>query len=405
MRAASGWLLCLAGAWLVAASCAVPSFKLLDSETSVSTSSSSSAGAGGSTGSSSSPGGGGCQHLSWPDPPAASDPGADSEDFVMAVRSADFGEADLTQGAKIGYDLDNRCTCDGDDQSCTPPEFAKGENCDGPGGIDNTAAHIFAAASLFNKEITSKFHSQRANDGQWSLLLRVRQYNGQANDDQISVSIYPSPGFALDPCNPKESKPKWQGDDVWPVAVVSVEKTGGQGGQGGCSSQGASGYDINAPKYVDDNAYVSDHVLVANMPSAGLLLSSATNAVHITFTAGFFTGKLEKQALGWYLKEGILAGRWKVTELFKTLSTLASGGEPLCTDHQIYSLVKTAVCGYPDISSDLGGQNELCDAVSFGMKIEAEPALFGVVHESVEPVAECPAETDPAADNCETDSG
>ncbi len=404
MRAATGWLFFLAGMWLLAASCAVPGFSLVD-QTTASTSSGGAA-AGGTTSSSAggTSGGGGCKHFSWPQPPAAPDPGADTEDFVMAVRSADFGESDLEQGAKIGYDLDNKCTCQGEEQSCTQPAYAKGDNCDGPQGIDNTAAHIFAAAALFNKEITSEFHSQRANDGFWSLLVRVQQYNGQPNDDQVSVSIYPSPGFMLDPCNPPDSKPEWLGDDVWPIAAVAVEKIGGgggQGGQGGCSSQGADGYDINAPKYVDSNAYVSDNMLVANLPAAGLLLSSASNAVRLTFTAGFFTGTLKKQANGWHLDDGILAGRWKLAELFKTLSTLVAGGKPLCTDHQIYSLVKTAVCSYPDISSELGGQTKPCDAVSFGMKVQAEPALFGVVHESVEQIANCPPETDPAADTCE----
>lgn len=113
---------------------------------------------------------------------------------------------------------------------------------------------------------------------------------------------------------------------------------------------------------------------------------------------------MEKKAGGWFLNDAILAGRWKVTELFKTLSTLVAGDKPLCTDHQIYSMVKTAVCGYPDISSEIGGQAKPCDAVSFGMKLQAEPAKFGTILKSVEQIAECPPETEPANDDCETNT-
>ena len=57
-------------------------------------------------------GGGSCGSARWPAPPAMSD-GNDNIDFVVAVRMIDFGEADLSDGPRIGYDLDATCTCGG----------------------------------------------------------------------------------------------------------------------------------------------------------------------------------------------------------------------------------------------------------------------------------------------------
>ena len=87
----------------------------------------------------------GCVHATWPSPPASADPGANTEDFVVAVRSVDFGEREVAEGSLIGYDLDNRCTCQGEGPSCNEPEWATADHCDGPEGRDNAVAQIFAS--------------------------------------------------------------------------------------------------------------------------------------------------------------------------------------------------------------------------------------------------------------------
>jgi len=316
-------------------------------------------------------------------------------DVVFAIRKIDFGEADLSQGPMVGFDLDNRCTCQGEGDSCKEPAWATGDHCDGPQGRDNAGAQLFSVGSLFTDLLSSKTFTDDAEAGQGTLLVRVMEYNGQPNDTQVTVALYPSPGLDKDPCI--DPLPKWDGSDRWPVASPSVKKTGGGGAGGGC---GASGYDVDSPLYVDHNAYVSGGVVVANLTDAAIIFASSSKVTTLKITAGFLSGKLVKSDARWTLEQGTLAGRWKLEDVFDFLSTIETMGQPLCTDNPVYNLVKNAFCQFPDIASSLGGPTTPCDALSIALAIEGEPALLGVVFESKAVPTPCEPGKDPSEDSC-----
>lgn len=362
----------------------------------------------------------GCQHALWPDPPDAADPGSDTEEFVVASRMLSFDEDEIESGQLLGYDLDNRCTCQGEGPSCNPPAWVEFDQCDGPEGRDNAWALIFDTAGVFDETLTSAAFSEEMEQGQFSLLIRVSQYNGQANDDSVTLALYPSTGFDKDPCNGVDPIPAWDGTDRWPVLHTALLGSGGSGGSGvgaagagGGSAGGAGGcgggagippgYDLDQPRFVDEQAYVTDHYVVANLPDVAIVLSGDESATSFTLTAGFLTGRLEQQGSPsrWVIRDGLLVGRWALTEVFRTLSSLASGGEQICTDHILYPLVKNAVCKFPDIASSLGGPTTPCDAISFGMAFEADPAELGIVYIPAGVPTVCPPETDPANDSCD----
>jgi hypothetical protein len=346
----------------------------------------------------------GCQHATWPAPPASADPGTEMLDIVAAIRSIDFGEDAVDTGEIVGYDLDNRCSCQGEESACVVPSYATGEHCDGPAGRDNATAYLFDQIGMYSGGLSSQTNTEAIEQGTWTILVRIRDYNGQPNDDQVRLAIYTSPGMDNDPCVPT---PVWDGSDRWPVDAVSLvggEGVGGATGEGGCSSfdAGTTGLDLDAPRYQDLGAYVNDGVVVANLPEAGFDVQTSGTAMNIKFTAGFITARLELDAgTGrWGLRDGLMVGRWKTSDFLSMLGAWQNNGEPICTDTLLYPVIKGFLCQYPDVASTLSGPTTPCDALSFAMAFEAESAQFGFVWRSDPSPTSCPPETDPANDDC-----
>ncbi|MBM4373714.1 MAG: hypothetical protein FJ095_01425 [Deltaproteobacteria bacterium] len=366
------------------------------------------AGGAGGVGGQGGTGGGSCVSARWPGAPAADDPSIGSDlDLVFAVRTIDIGESqtDLNSvGPKVGYDLDGVCTGLGDPSSCLVPSGADpGDYKDGPGGIDNRTAKLFASAKTFNASFSSQNFSEGANDGSWSLLVRVSKYNGTKNDGKVTVALYPSPGIGDEACAPDDTKPLWNGSDAWPVDANALGKSnsgpGSDGGMGVCS-KGVPGYSYDAPKYVDTNAYVADGIFVANLPGAALTVSNFKAGTLVKLTAGFITGTIVVGPNGYRISEGVFTGRWTATDMFLAFSTGLSEGQALCTTNPVYQLIRTAVCSARDIAGSLGGPTTPCDAVSFALRFEAEPAKLGAVLEVPLPMSGCTKDTNPAFDMC-----
>jgi len=336
---------------------------------------------------------------------------------VVAVHAVDFGEKDLSQGPQIGYDLDGVCTCQGEESVCRPPSWATPPPCDGPDGRDNSAAALFAQISLFNPSDSSTAWTSEIQSGSWSILVRVRDYNGMANDRHVRVALYPSAGLGMDPCL-ASSTPAWDGTDRWPVTVFALKGgaggSGAAGGAGGAGGSGAGtagcgggasqhGYDVDTPLYEDTGAFVTGGVVVANLPTVDLVVARGSERTVIRLTAGFLTAKIEPTATGdgWVLTQGLLVGRWKVTDFFMMLSHLITpGGQPLCTNNMAYAPIKTLACPMVDIASVLSGPTTPCDAISLAIAFETAPALIGAVDLSPMPASLCSAATNPTNDTC-----
>jgi hypothetical protein len=303
-------------------------------------------------------------------------------DFVAAVRSIDLGE---TSGLAVGLDLDRRCTCQGEGDSCIYPPYATKDHCDGPDGRDSSASLIFKSliAALGEDGFGSVFYSQMAEAGEWSLLVRVQGYNGQADDPKVKVSFYEAPGFGA------AAQPMWDGSDKWPVSTSSL----------------ADMASIDKPLYFDDNAYVSQGSLVASFPSVDVRLKGADSYIAFRLTTGALVGSIQNPAvdqLGWRIVDGVLAGRWKMEDVFISLGTFKASGATFCNDGGfIYKTFKNELCGHIDIASTLGDATAGCDSISLGMKLQTHPAKLGPLHASPPPDATCPEDQNPASDACD----
>ncbi|MFO0565254.1 MAG: hypothetical protein U0263_06305 [Polyangiaceae bacterium] len=330
----------------------------------------------------------GCKSVQPPTPPVGADNGGNIE-FAVAVRELNFGDRTTGSGPTwptLGYDLDKLCTCDLDKLgSCKAINKVV---CDGIDGRDNGfGGFLFQMRDTFKvQELSSENVSAGIETGNNTVLIRVRGYNGSANDGVVEVSWFASDDFDFNNPNP----PKWDGTDVW--SVLSSSLTASTGADGGTS------FSVDAPKYTDNKAFVRDGTLVVSLPEGAFALSSKRS---IGFSAAIFTGKLQQGSNGWKLEEGILAGIAKVGELLGLLPTIDDPitQQPICMDNLVYSGVKSLICDAPDMTV-IATPSKTCDYISLGIGMRADPVLIGPVSVQKDPVSPCAAGQDPSKDTC-----
>ena len=313
--------------------------------------------------------------LTYPDPPGATDSNS-LPPIVVAIHTVDLGDMADTPG----YDLDSTCTCYQDaGNSCVGPSPNKTTYCDADGGVDNQAAKLFQLIELplGAGNFGSTFFSEKANDGNWSLLIQISNYNGQPDDPAVDVAFFPTKGLGM--------TPMWNGNDAWPVDSTAV----GDGGPG-------------TSIYNSNGAYVSGGILVATFPTNRITLAGGTETISVQLSAGVLTARLSKANGMYSLTEGVIAARWSGTDIFRSLSSFRdNNGNPICTNMTTYTVAKGVICNDLDISVD-GTQPKSapCNALSIGIGFTADPAALGIVADAGGRTDGCAPNADPANDSC-----
>jgi hypothetical protein len=336
---------------------------------------------------------GSCKHRTPPDPPSVKNAGGSIE-LVVAMSSIDFGDSSSDAGMSyrsMGYDLDVKCTCQGEGPSCQEAAWATADSCDGPEGQDNSGGGLVAEMTAFVPESGTAKWNADIQSGKWSVLLRVRGYNGQADDDQVEVAWYvPGPLGGLSSGDAGNARPVWDGNDVWPVRSQCLEPANGDAGT----------YDVNAPRYVDAKGYVTGSVLVASVPKGTMRI---TDQFSLLLTGAFLTATVGKNQQGlWELRDGTLAARWMLSDILGQLAGVQDPvlSQPLCTNSLFYPNIKKKICAYADIYSSVGTPTTECDSTTLGARFQALQAkLGGVLHIPPEP-SKCSGQNDPGKDSC-----
>ena len=332
------------------------------------------------------PSDGGCTHALPPDPPNVADAGG-SISFVVAASSIDFGDQQTSNPLDIGFDLDMRCTCP-EANGCLRESWATVDGCDGPGGRDNMAGKFMSELAALFDNLGSKAWTEGLLRGSWSLLLRLRDYNGEADDDRVRLDWYiPAEYFTFQ--DGGTDPPKWDGTDEWPVRTGSLEVP-------------ANGepWDLDKTLYHDDRAYVRDGVVVGSVSAATIQVNEE---YQVSITGGFLTANVVQDNGVWVLKNGIVAGRWPVQGILSQVSRIKDPvfNLPICTDNPVYPQIKNQICSFVDIYSGVGTPTTPCDAVSVGMRFETVAAKLGALVLSGEPKVYCDPAVDPSFDSCE----
>lgn len=308
-----------------------------------------------------------CAHASPPLAPAADD-GTAALDLVFVLDSVQLLEAKTP----LGYDLDGVCTCPGPEackSASTPPKA----HCDDDAGRDNSGGATLATFATVSDGFSEDAINARLRSGESSILLRLRGYNGGANDTQVTAIVYRSSG--VEPTNDSgtSAPPKFDGTDRWlldPSSIVGGSTAAGLDCEGNPSCIALT---------FDPKAYVTDHVLVTR---ADILLRTG-NGTQIDLTNTVLTARIVPRGASLALAEGSIAGRWRSDRLLAMVANSDSpaGPGPICDDTATYESIKQLVCGAADLPSDpaLDRTDVPCDALSLGLAFTAVPARLGKV--------------------------
>lgn len=314
-----------------------------------------------------------CAHTHWPARPAADSVGGSDHQFYMALSYLDFGVRDAGMPPTIGFDLDGVCTCPGLD-TCKLASSELGiQHCDFPGGVDNAGETLISRFAAYPGFFDQGFINLRIAQGYYGALVRVRQYNGLADDTQVEVSMFTSNGTeGVQSGFP--TPPKGDGTDKWTLDPSSLlGATVPDGGQ-----------PIPAVA-VDVNAYVSGGQLVGNL-DVPLTVGAGTGEGTITvdLTGSVIVGTLTPVGSSFRIDDGVMAGRWEARKLLVALGATYDPLAPslsLCGSDPVYQGLKKVICQFPDITSNVqdDNKNAPCDALSFSFSFKSRPATFGSV--------------------------
>ena len=316
--------------------------------------------------------GNGCELARWPARPSSDDgAGEGNLEVVDAVKSVDFGVGDAGIPPAFGFDLDGVCTCPLPDfpGSCRVLASSK-TRCDFAGGRDNTVAVLLESFTRLSSAFTQTGINESLRDGYYGLLMRIRNYNGAANDPRIEVAAFDSSGNEGVEDGGVPNRPRLDGTDRWTINPASLV------------GRTAPPY---VPVSVDTNAYVSNHRLVATVDfplSFGTVQGQGSVAVQLK--GSVVVGTLVPDGASFRIEDGFLTGRWQVSRLLTALEVLADPVDPtryLCGDSPAYSAIKDMICSGQDIVSDVKQDNTgaPCDSVSVAIGFTATPAVLGKV--------------------------
>ncbi len=305
-------------------------------------------------------GGSTCAHLLPPPRPAADDPSDADVTIINVIQYVDFG----LDGGVYGYDLDRTCTCP-DPESCVPSPTAK-PHCDGEGGTDNAGGALIATFAALSPMFDPTGSNAVLQSGRGSLLVRVTNYNGKANDTSVHVDVFISNGTVpLDDAG-NNPPPSHDGGDLWSVDPASVVGT--------------------PPPYVasheDTAAYVSEGVIVGTVDfplGLGLL-----NPDFLQLHGAYVTATVVQTPQGLALHQGLISGRWDTRNLLTGLEAVKDPFDKtqyLCGTDPTYQALKVQICQAADITRLVQNDNTgaPCDAISLALSFTAEPALLGGV--------------------------
>lgn len=294
---------------------------------------------------------------SRPQPSPSTDGG--STTVVAAIASFDLADKnDAKRPSRAGYDLDQLCTCPGL-RACVPK--SGGGICDLPLGVDNAGGDWLLGLS---NAVGNGGIGGGVLTGADGLLIRIRNYNDELDDDLVEVAFFDTFGFeGLQPdAGASAGALKRDGTDRWTVDAKSLI--------------GGTPY---LPVAADNRAYVRGGVVVAELRFP-LRIGTFTFPI----AAGYMTAKLVKKPVGYALVDGIFSSRLNASDFLTSFENVPSGLPGpgfVCGSDPYYASLRDTLCRVLDLPTDpnTDGRETSCDAVSLILNFTADPAVLGDV--------------------------
>lgn len=313
-----------------------------------------------------------CRELGVPPPPTDASAGEGVAIFG-ALRLLDFGIS--TSGASAappGYNLDRACTSDPATSSCTtnllPSTFELHAKDKSASGLDNAGFSLIDYISRFSDVLSAEGINAGIAEGRYGAVVRIDGWNGELEDAEVTVEIFPAVGF--EPKPEAEEGPTFGPDDEW--LLDSRFRVGGV---------------LDASTIRSDVAYVTRGKLVARFSAVTLpiFIPDDPKPFDVKLSDAIVTAEITTRGTtgdggaAYALTDGVISGRWKSADFLdqvRSIYLLDSNGledtflcEPAAS--LIYGAVKTSICEARDIRSDSKDDGSLpCDAVSAAARIE-----------------------------------
>jgi len=317
--------------------------------------------------------------------------------IYLAITAMRLGSLDpnnqpsMTAWQDIGFDLDGVCTnsptclTNNPVVSCKPTGAAV--PYDGNYCRDNTFGRLEQQAST----VTAIGGTYGLNDdafdcalcvGDYNFLIKISNYNGQTDDDEVRIDLYPSPGLET-PLPSDCSSPTWRMHSVCFNSgnPFTIRDTAVAQPQGGPMLPDAI---VNDPK-----AYVRGGYIVAQLPANTLFwfpgYNAPATAFPLSFAQALVAGRLAKAQDGtWTIQDGTIGGVATEQDILNGFQLI---GFCPSTEPMNYPLVKSELHGYLDIlASGKADPNTTCDSISVGIGFTAAQATAGKLVHIPDPV-------------------
>lgn len=305
-----------------------------------------------------------CSHVGPPAQPTQEGAGKDLPGLTAAFSFMSLeGKDERGNPIPMGFDLDTLCTGDGDAgvSSCKPVAMGATAPTDEIGtGRDHAITNVIAQtkASLpFNDAL----FNQALQQGLFSELIHIENYNGTANDKEVAITFYNGVALA------GTGGATFHGDSWY------VERA-----QGGLAKYTAKGYVTNgtlAAHFTPTTSAPDGLQLVFTLPAQGVF-----PAVHIPLllTDAQFTARISVGNDGLTLNNGMLGGR--ITSSNALEITRAFG---VCSGPN-FDRSRQLFCAL----ADLPNKDGFCDVLSFALAFTATPATT-VGEKDLPPTSAC----------------
>jgi hypothetical protein len=299
----------------------------------------------------------GCKTARPPAPPGATPSSNDGGTIQVAAIAVSTGSPEQ----KLGFDLDESCTCLPDEATCKPHFGTKA--CDDDAGRDNAVAGLFESLKSLNPDFDEIRRLNQILGVERGVLFEVSQYNGEPDDEQVTLAIYGSNGLVVDGGTTKDGGVSDAGDaGTMEAPAWTIDRT---------SLSGPKSSPLNS----DLLAYVRGGTLVAQYPT-GLALDLEVN-LNMKLSRAVVVGKLAKNGNRTTLTEVVLAGHWEADEIYRSIRGATFKKVPVCNIELYNPTITRTVCAALDLPAAAGNNsNDFCRAGSIALRFTTAPARF-----------------------------
>lgn len=272
--------------------------------------------------------------------------------------------------------LDRNCSCEAS-FSCVPPDGGdRAKVCDPKDGRDNVTGALLGELARIVPSFRPTFVKKRLDDGIFTLLVSILDWNGEANDDRVIVGVRLGSNIDNGLEGDKRIKPRLDGEDRWavdPGSLVTAPPVGTP-----CTT------DQCVPLTLDVEGYVTNNTLVARWEKLPFAFSSARGRITVPLLGAVLVAEVKTEGALRRL-DGQLVGRLLANDLLATAGAF-NPEEPgplqdLCTSDVAYGIFKSTICATRDLAANAKDDNTgvPCGALSEAVRFTAVTAKLGTV--------------------------